>query len=83
MPHTRQIPCPDAKAEGRIMGFAYNTELVNQDGVSFHVWLGKQVTGAKELMKQIEPQARNERDVVYFTYSDGEPTGYWAQEHIP
>jgi hypothetical protein len=77
MPHMRRIECPDAKAEGKIEGFPYNTELASINGVAFHVWLGD-MSPTDELVSRLNTRARNERDVVLFTYSDGQPSGFWA-----
>lgn len=79
-----KIECPDDRAEGTILAsefraFPYNTELVSSQGVCFHVWLGE-YKPTKELLDSLRRRACNQRDVVYMTYSDGKPTGFWAHE---
>ena len=75
----RKIDCPDARAEGLIGGYPYNTELVNVNGVAFHIWLGE-TAATPALLKKLKRLAKNQRDVVYMTYSDGSPSGFWAHE---
>ena len=81
MGRSRYADNPQDKAEGRICGFAYNTELVSQNGVSFHVWLGD-TEATPELLARLEKVARSERDVVYMTHGKGEPIGFWANHNI-
>lgn len=77
----RKIACVEDRAEGDILGFPYNTELANSQGVWFHVWLGD-TEPAKELLDRLQSKARNTRDVVSMTYSTGKPTSYWAHQDI-
>jgi hypothetical protein len=76
-----RIDCPDAKAEGRILGHPYDTQLASSEGVWFHVWLGG-TEPTLELLDRLSAKARSERDVVRMTFSDGEPAGFWAQQDI-
>jgi hypothetical protein len=74
-----RVQCPDAKAEGYISDFPYNTEQASSQGVTFHVWLGN-ADPTPELLLRLERTANDQRDVVRFTYSNGAPTGFWAHE---
>jgi hypothetical protein len=67
----------EERAEGNCCGFPYNTELASINGCWFHVWLGD---ADEAIVPQLLRAARNQRDVVRFTYSNGAPTGYWAHE---
>jgi hypothetical protein len=77
----KRIPCVEDRAEGDILGFPYNTELANINGVWFHVWLGD-TEPTEKLLARLHSKARNTRDVVNMTYSDGKPTSYWAHQDI-
>lgn len=81
MPHMRRIDCPEAKAEGLIDGHPYDTQLVSINGVAFHIWLGDK-TPTRAALQRLERIARYNRDVVYMTFSDGQPTGFWAQQDM-
>jgi hypothetical protein len=76
---SRNIGHVQAKAEGRIAGFPYDTQLVSSEGVAFHVWLGD-IPPNPTLLAKLERRARKQRDIVTFTYGPGEPTGFWANE---
>lgn len=79
----RLIKCPQVKAEGTCLGFAYDTQLINKDGVCIHFWLRSTPTNiARETAGNLLREARNARDIVGCTYSDGDPLGYWAHENI-
>lgn len=77
----RFIVNPGGKAEGDCLGFPYNTELVNIHGCAIHFWLGD-AAASKDRLSRLERAARNERDIVRLTYSNGEPEGYWAHQDI-
>jgi hypothetical protein len=81
MPHDRRIECPLESAEGKILGFPYDTQLVSIDGVTMHIWFGDTPI-TDELLAKVKTAANNQRDVVSFTYSTGEPTKFWANEDI-
>jgi hypothetical protein len=76
----KRIALPEDKAEGLCLGYPYNTELVNADGVCIHFWLGEDA--APELAARLLKRAKRERDIVGCTWSDGAPVGFWAQQHI-
>ncbi|GEM_PF-2796556 len=76
----KRISIPDDKAEGLCLGYPYNTELVNADGVCIHFWLGEDA--APELAARLLNRAKRERDIVGCTWSGGAPVGFWAQQHI-
>lgn len=82
--NARKISCVEDKAEGTCAGVPFNTELVNIDGVNVHFWIGgiDPVNVPTRLAEAINV-ARDTRDVVSITYSDGEPTGHWAHEVYP
>jgi hypothetical protein len=81
----RQIETPETKAEGDAIVaagcFPYDTQLVSSQGVSMHFWLGDTPL-SEALQGQLEKLGRSERDVVYFTYSAGHPSGYWAHQDM-
>ena len=76
-----RIDCPEAKAEGKLLGYPYDTQLVSIDGVACHVWLGDTEPTPK-LLEKLEGNARRQRDIVRMTWSDGAPIGFWAHEDI-
>jgi hypothetical protein len=75
-----RIECPQIKAEGTMDGVPYDTRLANREGPAIHFWLGDQPSG--ERAEELCRYAAKHRDVVTCTYSDGEPTGYWAQNNF-
>lgn len=68
------------KAEGLCNGYPYDTQLVSIDGVCIHFWLS--IHASPGLAEKLERSARRQRDIVYSTYSDGMPDGFWAHENI-
>lgn len=76
-----KIECLKNKAEGTIGGFPYNTKLVSSQGVHFHIWIGD-VELPEGLLEALTRTASNHRDVVRMTYSNGQPTGFWAHENF-
>jgi len=76
----KRIALLDDKAEGLCLGYPYNTELVNADGVCIHFWLGEDAT--PELAARLLKCAKRERDIVGCTWSEGAPSGFWAKQHI-
>lgn len=76
---TRRIDNPQVKAEGTMRGVPYDTQLLNADGCVIHFWLGDDCT--PERAEKLRRYATGIRDIVGCTYSDGEPTGFWAQEN--
>lgn len=76
----RRIDNPEEKAEGLCLGYPYNTDLVNANGVCIHFWLGEDAS--PELAERLLKCAKGARDIVGCTWSDGEPVGFWAHEHI-
>lgn len=82
---TRIDPVNDTKAEGTIDGFAYDTQLVNIDGVALHLWTMSEdepTTEEKEKIRKTAHRMRIYRDVVYATWSTGSPSGFWAHVNI-
>ena len=74
-----RIDCLPGKAEGRIAGHPYDTEIINAAGCAFHVWLGD-AEATPALLAQLVALASARRVVVAFTWSPGEPFGFWAHE---
>lgn len=77
----RRVACPAMKAEGHALGYPYDTELVNINGVEIHFWL-RGDPPSPALLDKLERMARRNRDVVRMTFSDGEPTGFWANQDL-
>lgn len=77
----RRIDRLDDKAEGRCLGVPYNTELVSINGCSVHFWLGDEVPTEQRLAALLRC-TRNNRDIVRATWSDGQPTAFWANEDM-
>lgn len=80
----RVDPPPEGQtAEGRCNGLPFYTDLVNINGVMIHFWTGAGVTD--EVLQTALSHARNARDIVYATWSLGEPSGFWnhAQDIVP
>ena len=78
---THRIACPVDKAEGDCAGYPYNTELASINGVRVHLWM----RGDADDRAKVDTLAAimcAERDVVRVSYSDGEPTGYWAHQDV-
>lgn len=80
----KRIPNPQVKAEGMIGKFAYDTQLASIDGVALHLWtMSDDKPTQADVLEIAEAAARmrNIRDVVYATFSNGSPDGFWAQEN--
>lgn len=77
----RKVEYVQGRAEGRICGLPYNTEVINGNGTEFHIWIGNRTMDV-HLCARLTGVARAHRDVVRFTYCEGEPTGFWANEDI-
>jgi hypothetical protein len=78
-----ETPVEGTKAEGHCYGLPYNTELVNSNGVSVHFWTGdREEPFARQAAEAAERRIRQNRDVVYCTYSSGYPSGFWAHQDI-
>lgn len=73
-------PPDNLKAEGRCNGLPYNTDLVSINGCAIHFWTGAGVT-EKDRRLALH-YAINARDIVYATWSLGEPAGFWAHQDI-
>lgn len=76
--NVRRIPCPKTKAEGLCDGVPYDTQIVSADGCCVHFWMGADSKNTERLRKLIGI-AKNNRDVVEVTFSDGEPDGFWTK----
>lgn len=79
----RKTDCLDSKAEGRCVGYPYDTELASSAGVSIHFWMGDldEKTAATEAEKALGVAMRD-RDIVYARWSPGEPAGFWAHHDM-
>ena len=77
----RKIDPIEGRAEGRCCGLPYDTQLASSAGCAIHFWVGE--THNPELLKKAVSVARNHRDIVYATWSHGEPTSFWANEDMP
>lgn len=76
----RQIDPLEDKAEGRCCGLPYDTQLASSAGCSIHFWVGD--TYDAELMKKAIHVACNTRDIVFATWSHGQPTSFWANQDM-
>jgi hypothetical protein len=68
-------------AEGRCHGYPYSTELAGPGGVSIHFWVGAEPVDHEKLQVALD-KARGARDVLYASWSYGEPTKFWANSDI-
>ncbi len=68
------------KAEGTCLGLPYDTALTSIDGVTIHFWIKDEA--AKQKLPDALKRARQERDIVGCTWCEGEPSGFWADNHI-
>ena len=83
----KKVECPVEKAEGDIHvpglkePVPYNTWSAGPDGCHLHIWLDIPYYGA-ETARKIKAFATNFRDIVSASYSEGEPTSYWAHQDM-
>lgn len=70
---------PNTDAEGTLNGVPYNSEIASADGSHFHFWLGND-PDYKRAVKLAKAMTWH-RDVVSASYSDGQPTKFWAHEN--
>lgn len=75
----RKTENPGIDAEGTLKGVPYNSELASADGSHFHFWLGD--TPDYVRAKKLAEDMMWHRDVVSVSYSEGQPTKYWAHEN--
>lgn len=68
------------RAEGRCHGLPYSTELASSQGCSIHFWVGDNYDA--DLVSKALDAARGSRDIVYASWSLGQPTGFWANQDI-
>lgn len=80
MMRIRQIEPLEDKAEGLCCGLPYDTQLASSAGVSIHFWVGE--TRDQGLLEKALHVARGNRDIVYATWSHGEPIGFWAHQDM-
>lgn len=79
----RRIDDPESKAEGLCDGVPYDTNLVNADGISIHFWMGEIPAEERAAtLRSLLRTARDNRDVVDCTWSEGMPTGFWAHQDM-
>lgn len=80
----KPLPNPNTKAEGTCNGLAYDTQLVNIDGVNIHFWVGdgKGIFKPHTKLTDALHKARCARDIVSATWSFGAPTGFWTHQDI-
>lgn len=80
-----QLPHQANKAEGRIKVrfdgvermVPFDTTTFSVSGCHAHVWLGHDADN-KDLVDAALKAMCEARDVVSFSYSPGEPSGFWA-----
>lgn len=82
----RRIDNPfDIKAEGLVYDFAYDTQIASIDGCALHIWTMSDEEPTKETLEAVRKayaRMRNERDIVYATFSKGRPAGFWTRQDV-